>query len=350
MAKYNANEAQKLNYNAEIRALKEYGLKPLYYLWGEEDYLREQYLVNLKRMCLPEGENDFCYHRFDVSVDAKTVRRAMDALPFLAERSMVELRDVDINRLSDVDEWLNVIADVPDYCTLVFVQDVDFEPDGRTKFIKALKAASKEIKFTAQNVDDLTKWIAKRFHAEGKSIDLDAAQRLLFISGNIMSKLIPEIEKIAAYSKSDKITVADVDAVANRIPDVIVFDMTDLLAQKKYNAAMYMLNDLMANKENEPILIAAVLGAQMRKLYAARLAVDEGLGSKYVMKACKLKFEGLATKLMSTARGFTLPQLVRAVELCADADYRMKSTGLDGWEILKETVARIAAGETDVQR
>ena len=40
-----------------------------------------------------------------------------------------------------------------------------------------------------------------------------------------------------------------------------------------------------------------------------------------------------------------MPQLKRAVELCAEADYRMKSSSVGDRELLKETVLRIAAGE-----
>ena len=37
----------------------------------------------------------------------------------------------------------------------------------------------------------------------------------------------------------------------------------------------------------------------------------------------------------------------QAVRLCAEADYKMKSGGGDARELLKETVLRIAAGESD---
>ena len=93
----------------------------------------------------------------------------------------------------------------------------------------------------------------------------------------------------------------------------------------------------------------AMLGLQMRKLYAARLAVDRGLGMKYVMETCDAKYDYHARKLMQSARGFTPEALRRAVELCAEADYRMKSSGEDDVEILKETVLRIAAGESHAE-
>ena len=73
---------------------------------------------------------------------------------------------------------------------------------------------------------------------------------------------------------------------------------------------------------------------------------EQELGSKYVMEVCAIKYDYIASKLMTAARGFTLPQLIRAVELCGEADYRMKSSGQDARELLKEVVARIAAGES----
>lgn len=335
------------NYAAELRVLKERGPERLYLLWGPEDYLREQYLIQLKKKCLPEGEDDFSYKRLDgPALDAGKLRQAVDAMPFLTERSFVELRDVDLNKLADADACAKIISDIPDYCTLAFVQSAQFEPDGRLRFIKTLRAEGRELKFTQQSQGMLTDWIVRRFAAAGKGIELSAAQRLIFISGDLMSRLIPEIEKIAAYAKGERVTQEDVEAVANHIPEAVVFEMTELIAQKKYNSALAVLSELLADKNNEPIMMLAVLGRQMRQLYAARLALEKNLGTKYVVEVCAMKYDYIASKLLNAARGFTLPQLKRAVELCAETDYRMKSSGADARELLKEAVLRIAAGES----
>ncbi len=347
MAKKNRDE-EKLNYAAEVRLLKQQGPGRLYFLWGPEDYLREQYLTLLKSLCLPEMEDSFSYRRLNgPELDAKDLQQAVDAMPFLCEHSFVEVRDADLNKLASPDELLKVLEDVPDYCTVAFVQNTQFEPDGRLKFIKSLRALATELKFTQQSQGMLTDWIARRFSAAGKSVELEAAQRLMFISGDLMSRLIPEIEKIAAYAKGDRVTVADVEAVANHIPEAVIFEMTELIAQKKFNAAMSVLSELLSDKNNEPIAMLAVLGGQMRKLYGARLALDKKLGSKYVMEVCAIKYDFIANKLLASAKGFTLSQLRQAVRLCAEADYKMKSGGGDARELLKETVLRIAAGESD---
>ena len=348
MAKKNAKDEAKLNYSAEIRALKERGPERLYLLWGPEDYLREQYLLTLKRLCLPEGEDSFSFKRLNgPELDPEELRRAIDAIPFLTERSFVELRDVELNRLKEPEKLLALLEDIPEYCTVAFVQNAQFEPDGRLKLIKGLRGAGRDLKFTQQSQGQLIDWVIRRFAALGKGIELEAIQRLIFISGDLMNRLIPEIEKVAAYARGEKVTAADVEAVASHIPEAVIFDMSDFIAQKKANAAVSVLAELLADKNNEPIPMLALLGGQMRKLYAARLALEKGLGAKYVMDACALKYDFLAGKLLQSARGFTLGQLRRAVALCAETDYKIKSSGLDARELLIEAVLRIAAGETD---
>ena len=350
MAKKKNRDEEKLNYSAELRRLREGGPSRLYLLWGPEDYLREQYLSQLKKLCLPEGEDSFSYKRIDgPELDTDELRYAVDAMPFLTERSFVELRDVDINKLREPEKLLAVISDIPDYCTVAFVQGTQFEPDGRLKLIKGLRELCRELKFTQQSQGQLIDWINRRFAAAGKGITLEAAQRLIFVSGDLMSRLIPEIEKIAAYAKGEKVTVEDVDAVASHIPEAVIFDMTDLIAQQKYNTAFSVLSELLSDKNNEPIPMLAILGQQMRRLYAARLALEQELGSKYVSEACGIKYDYIAGKLLGSARGFSLPQLKRAVEICAEADWKIKSSAQSDRELLKEAVLRIAAGETDAQ-
>jgi len=350
MAKRTDKNEKRLHYPSALRELKEHGPGRLYLLWGPEDYLREDYLGRLKKLCLPEGEDSFSYRRLDgPELESEALRQAVDALPFLTERSFVELRGVELNRLGEADKVLKILRDIPEYCTVAFVQSAQFEPDGRLKFVKGLREIAEELKFTQQPQGMLLDWISRRFAAAGKSIELEAAQRLIFISGDLMNRLIPEIEKIAAYARGDRVTTADVEAVANHIPEAVIFDMTDQISKKQINAAIATLAELLSDRNNEPIPMLAMLGVQMRKLYAARLAIEQGLGARFVMDVCGVKYEYVARMLLQSARGFTLPQLKAAVVLCAETDYRIKSSGMDDRLLLQEAVLRIAAGECDAQ-
>ena len=345
MAKKKKEES--INFNDELRKLKQDEPGRLYLLWGPEEYLREYYLQKLKERCLPEGEDSFSFRRINgPEPDAQELAEAVDALPFLTERSFLELRGMDINQLTESEKIQKVLEDIPDYCTVAIIPAAGSEPDGRLKFARFLREKAICLKFTEQSQDALVKWIAKRFAAYGKRVELEAAQHLIFVSGELMNRLIPEIEKVAAYAKGEIVTVSDVDAVAHHLPEAVVFVMTDHLAKKEYNAAMEVLDELLSDKNNEPIAMLAVIGSQMRRLYAARLAADRKLGPSYLVEVFKLNYDSIASRLIAVSRGFSLEQLKRAVELCAETDYQMKSSSGDNLELLKELVLRIAAGET----
>ena len=160
-----------------------------------------------------------------------------------------------------------------------------------------------------------------------------------------MNGLIPEINKIASYTKGDRVTEADVDAVAHHIPEAVVFDMTEALAKGENNAAMRLLGELLADKNNEPTMILAIVGGQKRKMYAARVAIDCNLTKDYLMKTLGLRYDFMANRLIAASRRFSTSHIKRAVELCAETDYAMKSSKTDPTELLKECVMRIAAGD-----
>ena len=345
MAKKSSKDEKKLNYVAEIKKLEEEGPRNLYLMYGPEDYLREQYLIRLKKLCLPDGEDGFSYRRINgPELDAVELAQAIDAVPFMSERTFIELRDVDINKLRQAEEIVKLLADIPEYCTIAFVQPGGYEPDNRLKQVKAIREHGYSMNFVQQSQSQLYGWVGRRFAAAGKSVDFDAVQRLIFISGDLMNRLIPEIEKIAAYAKGERVTVSDVDAVAHHIPDADIFSITDFIAKKEYNNAVEILSELLADKSNEPIFILAILGKQMRQLYAAKLALEQGMDISKLMEKCKIKYEFVAKKLVSAARAYELEQLRASLELCAEADYKMKSSSVDDRELLKELVIRIAAG------
>ena len=102
--------------------------------------------------------------------------------------------------------------------------------------------------------------------------------------------------------------------------------------------------DLLADKSNTPIFLLAVIGQQMRRLYAARLARRAGIGTSELREMLGVPYDSIAERLLRSARKFTGPQLEEAVRLCAQTDFAMKSSGADDMALLKELLLRIAVG------
>lgn len=338
-------QAERQSYGEISRELKTGGPQRLYVLYGQEDYLREAFLGELKALCLPDGADDFSYRRLDGrSLDMRVLEEAVNAMPFLTERTLTEVRGFDFARCRDAEaEALErIVSDIPEYCTLVFVQDAGWEPDQRQKVVKALRKFGKLTNFSSQGQAPLVKWIGKRFAALGKAVTPDACLALIYSSGELMSGLIPEIEKLGAGVRGDTVTAQDVERMALRRPEARIFDMTDCLASRDYDGAARTLADLIAMGE-EPIVTVAGIGTQMRRLYAARLAIDERLGPDFVKELYKINYGFIVDKLMRSARGFTLAGLAEAVKLCAETDYAMKSSSVDDTELLCDLLIKLAA-------
>lgn len=326
------------------------GNKPsgLYLFWGEEGYLREHYLGELKKLLLPEGLEEFNYKRFEgKNLDLSLVEEAVGTLPVFCKRRVVEVRDFDFYRAAanKRDKLQEIIDDLPEHCCLIFVfTDPGFRPDTRVKLHTTLKNTGVPVEFKKQEQSDLINWIRRRFAAMDKEIDRSDAEYLIHLCGGLMTGLISETEKIGAFAGGKKVTRQDIDAVATPVLDAVVFKMTDSLSRKDFEASAKILGELLQMREN-PIMILSVIGKQMRGVYSARLAMENNLDSEYLKELWSMRSAYPARLMMDSARKLSTHWCREAVIMCARTDFQMKSTGRDGETLLKELLINLAAGD-----
>ena len=321
-------------------------LGQLYIFHGEEAYLRDFYLGQMKKKLLPGGMEAFNLHTFQAKeCDPKALGQVIDCLPMMSERTMVVVYDYDLFKApADQREAMTALfADLPDYVCLVFVYDlIEYKPDARTKLAAAIKAHGMAVKFTRQEQGDLVDWIRRRFKAMDHDIDSELARYLIFLCGDLMTGLISEIGKIGAYSQHRAVTRADIDAVAIPQLDAVVFQLTDAIAAGDFDKASSVLSDLLHMGE-PPIKLLSVLGRQLRQLYSARLAMEERKGAGYLVELWGMRSAYPAQKLMDAARRFDRNWCRYAVLEAARTDLAMKSqAGADGEELLIDLILKLA--------
>lgn len=326
------------------RDLKEGNLGQLYIFYGEEVYLRDYYLGEIKKQLIPEMEA-FNYHRFEgKGLAVRDLSAAMDSLPVQNNRTMLVVDDYDLYKSGERAELLTLLSDIPPYCCLIFVYDtISYQPDARTKLFPVIRDKGEAISFIRQAQGDLVKWVLRRFSALGHDIGPKEAEYLIFIGGGLMTGLISEIEKIGAYVSGPTITKEDIDAVADPVLDAVVFQMTDAVAKDDMSGAASILGRLM-RMQQPPIMILAVLGKQMRQLYSARLALEAGKDETYLQNIWKLQSSYPARLLLQGARRFDLPWCRRAVILCEKADLELKRSGMPEKTLLATLLMQLAAG------
>jgi len=75
----------------------------------------------------------------------------------------------------DNDKLIEVLSDIPDYCTVAFRLNQGEEPNGKSKLVKFLRSNAAEIHFTVQDQNMLFRWITRRFAFYGKGVEMEAA-------------------------------------------------------------------------------------------------------------------------------------------------------------------------------
>ena len=169
-----------------------------YVLYGEEDYLRRYYLSMLRRQLVDGPTEDFNFHRLtSENFSMQVLSESLEALPMMAERTMIQIDDVDLFALPEDDrtQLAALFSDIPDYACLVLVY-ADFKPDKRKKKLwDAMEKNAVLAEFAYQTERDLTAWIVRHFRAEKKNISSALCGYLLQRCGSSMTRLDAEIAK-----------------------------------------------------------------------------------------------------------------------------------------------------------
>ena len=322
-------------------------LGAVYVFYGEESYLREYYLSEVRKKLVPPGMEEFNYHRLEgKGLTVQALTEAAEAMPMMAQRTLVQVTDWDVYKLPEDQrgQLISLLEDFPPYCCLILVFDqLEYKPN-RTykKLYAAMEKYAQAVPFVQQSQGEILKWVSRRFKAAGHTIDAPTAEHLIFTCGSLMDGLIPEIAKVAAYAKGERITKADVDAVAAPVLEAQVFDMTGAVSRGDFDRAAQVLGSLLKLQE-EPFMLLALIGKELRKLHTARIAIDTGRDKFWLMERWNMRSDYPARLLLENARRVSRTWCANGVRRCYEADLRIKSVnGVDGAAELKLLLMELA--------
>ena len=317
----------------------------LYFFYGEETFLLQHYLTQLRKVIVDELTESFNYHKLTTETfEIRAFADCVENLPMMAERTMVVVDEIDIFKMNEGDreKLIDIFSDIPDYCTVVFTYETTaFKPDKRLKKLwDAVNRHGELVEFAKQNERDLSAWITRHFAAAGKRISPNLCTYLIDITDGTMTSLAGEIQKISAYSGADEIRKSDIDAVTEPVLDAVVFQMTDLLSQGEYGAALVKLQQLL-KMQQEPIAILGAIGGHFRRMAAARTLLDHGKSAGELMRLCGMG-DYAARKTMSAAGRFPASFYAAAATLVLESDRQMKTSFDDPKRILEMLIMNLS--------
>ncbi|MCI5863282.1 MAG: DNA polymerase III subunit delta [Lachnospiraceae bacterium] len=312
--------------------IKNKSFKPIYLLYGDEQYLKTACLRQLRQAIV--GEDAMNLSEYTDKVDVKELISVAGTLPFFADRRLIVLNRVSLFKNNN-DEINELMDNIPSYLTVVIVED---NVDKRKTLYKIINKKGYICEISRLSDGDLTKWAVKKLSDTGFKIRGSTVSHLLSRTGNDMNNIDNELEKIISYCEGrEEITTDDIDDIVIFQPQERVFEMIEAICAGRKEKALKLYYDSIALKE-APLKILTLLernyiGILQTKSGNGKLPDSELaklIGSKGVMRFVVEKYKRFAS-MYSTER---LKQLIREFALIEGDIKTGKISDRNGTELM----------------
>lgn len=318
------------------RKIKQRDFAPIYLLYGTEAYLINETKQLLLNEVLNEEEKDFNFSVYDLAETPIDVAlEDAETFPFFGERKVIFLHNPAFltaekskekieHNLAKLEAYLKEPAPYT-----VMVISAPYEKlDERKKITKELKRNAELVEAKKLKEHELINWVKNRAKSSGIEFEPNAIEQLVALVGTNMFMITSEVDKLALYAADQKkIDVNLVEKLVSRTLEQNIFTLIEKVVQRKLDEALRIYYDLLKQNE-EPIKILALLAGQFRLIYQVKELSRRGYGQQQI--AGFLKTHPFRVKLaLGQAGKFSDEELTSLMEMLAEADYQMKTGGMN---------------------
>ncbi|MBE7029796.1 MAG: DNA polymerase III subunit delta [Ruminococcaceae bacterium] len=311
--------------------LKENKLRPAYLFYGDEDYLRDYYINSIVSQMVTDPEFNYLKYN-NQPYEPSDIAAFLDTPPLMSEKKVLVLKNTGLFKRPSASEkafWAKAIADLPEYVVVLFSEQ---EVDKRSTLFKAVKDTYHVVEFPYQERHHLISWSDRVMRSVGGTIERKEIEYLLDLTGPSMLSLKNELDKLANYCGSRKVTTEDIDNLVSKSLDAKVFAMMDELVSGNISQAMETLSRLRLQKE-QPVAIISLVFRQFSSL--RKLKLLEGQCSLGEMAKRTGLREFVVKKYLSQLKGYPLERLNKIILACQRADHQIKSGKMEQWLALE---------------
>ena len=212
--------------------------------------------------------------------------------------------------------------------------------DHRQRLYKILAESALIVELTLGN-ESAASLAAQMAKDLGADIDRAAATLLADILNSEPARIQMEIQKLAAYVQGrGRITAADVEELVVAARKNTVWQLADMLATRRRDAALDFLDNLLREGE-EPIGLVGVLAWMYRKLIEAR-DMPAGTGGFQAARTLGMRPDAAETAVRNAHR-IPKKDLVAGLIALAEADNQLKSSNPNPRALMEFLMVRLTS-------
>lgn len=284
--------------------IKDGSFERIYLLYGQEDYLKRQYMKKLKT-ALINKEDNMNYRCFKgANINFSEVIDLSETMPFFTDRRLIVIEDSGVFK-TPKEQLVNYIEHVPATTNFIFVEN---EVDKRSRMFKKVKEIGYACELERQTEDTLIKWVNGLVAAEHKTMAKETVKLFLLKAGFSMENISKELEKLLCYTLDKKnITNDDVEAICTAEITGKIFEMIDAMSTKNKKKLFSLYFDLISVKE-PPMRIIYMLVRQFNLMLQVKELLQRGYGQEIIKDKTKLH-SFIVSKMISQLKGFSMEDI-----------------------------------------
>ena len=329
-------------------------------LEGTDPYLRDMCRSRIIESYVPEPMRDWALARISVrGGDWGEIFQRAETMPMLAPCQVVlidgaetiqgrandgEASDADDDSSSGDDPRKDTLKALADYLEkpapfTVLLFEVP-KLDHRQRLYKILAENALIVELTLGN-DSAASLAAQMAKELGAEIDRPAATLLADILNSEPARIQLEIQKLASYVQGrGRITAADVEELVVAARKNTVWQLADMLATRRRDAALEFLDNLLREGE-EPIGLVGVLAWMYRKLIEARDLPTHTSGFQ-AARALGMRPDA-AEAAVRNAHRIPKQDLINGLIALGEADNQLKSWNPNPRALMEFLIARLTS-------
>lgn len=302
----------------ELRREVEAGrIQPLYLFLGEELYLQER-AVRLLSDTVDETIRPFNVSRFSIGSDngagfKVTAAMAIDAanqMPMMSARRIVVVREFDRIREEEQELVLCYLKSPAPTTTMVFQAAA---PDKRRKLTTALIKICSVVTFDLLDDKSARRFAEDRLKSRGCRIEPAALNLLIGLVGTGLTRLVNELEKLAAYADGTAINSETVQELVPRAREHTNWELWDAVNARDRKRALKLMERLLDDTDALPILGA--LASLYRRLLTGKELLERGASTQEITRATGQWSDTFLARVRRSSRAEIVYGLRRIVEV-----------------------------------
>ncbi len=324
--------------------IKQKNFKPIYFLYGSENYFIDEISDLLESTVLNEDEKSFNLSiLYGKETNFEQITSEARQFPMMSAYRLIIIKEAQsiTKNYDDFEIYLNNIQPTS---IIVFLYKKETSLDKRKKVMKLI--AEKGVVYESKKLyeNQLASWITSYLANYNYIIDPKASVLLGEYLGTDLSKLVNELNKLKLiFPENYKITDKDIEENIGINRNFNNFELRKALGERNALKVFKIIDYFGANsKQNSIVPIISTLYNFFTSLYIIHVNPDKSKGG--IAKAIGIN-PYFADEYLLAIRNYNMKKISKSIEAIKEADLKSKGIGVTGavteFDLLKELMFKI---------